>query len=222
MKRILFTSCVAVVSATSALAYFNDFEGVVGGEWSDTTTDVTPVGSRTFLGQFDNDTVTLTLNTVAGNSYELCFDLFVIRSWDGNNASVGPDHFKLDIDGTNVLMDTTFSNLDEGGNSSYNQSYSAANPNGDFAPYTDADEVDTLGYTFYGDSVYSFGGSTNAAFNFIATGSITQINFTGYGLQGGTDESWGIDNVKVVPEPASMTILGLGALAALKRKRRKA
>ena len=222
MKRNLITLLVAASCAASSFAYFEDFEGPVGSEWSHTTTSTTPLLGRNFLGEFDNQTVTLTLSTIAGNSYKLCFDLYIIESWDGNNTSVGPDNWKLDIDGSNVLLDTTFSNLDEVSGTAYNQAYSAANPNGSFAPYTDADEVDNLGYTFYGSSVYKFGGPTNSSFSFVATGSTTLINFTAYGLQGIGDESWGLDNVKVVPEPATMSILGLGIAALLRKKKHKA
>jgi hypothetical protein len=41
--------------------YANDFESPVGAEWSNTTTDTTPTGGRSFLGQFGNQTVSLTL-----------------------------------------------------------------------------------------------------------------------------------------------------------------
>lgn len=219
MKRTLLTLCALSVATAPAFAYFNDFEGAVGSEWSDTTTDVTPVGARRFLGQFGSGTVTLTLNTTIGQNYTLCFDLFIINSWDGNVGGVGPDYFDLDVDG-NLLMSTTFSNTEEVG---YNQSYSATNliGAGNFVGGTDADEKDTLGYNYYGNTVYKFGGATNPAFNFIATNAVTTINWTGSNLQGIGDESWGLDNVKVVPEPATLTLLGLG-LAAIARKKRKA
>ena len=55
---------VTLVGAEDAGAplYSNDFEGTIGAEWSTTATDVTPIGDRRFLGQFGNDTVTLTLD----------------------------------------------------------------------------------------------------------------------------------------------------------------
>ena len=223
-KRNLLLAALAI-TAVSANAYFEDFQGAVGAEWSNTSTDSTPIGSRNFLGQFGNETVSLTLSTVAGQQYELCFELFLINSWDGNQTSgVGPDFWKLDVDGSTTLLDTTFSNIDaseiSGGYAqSYPDPFSAGN---DYAAMTNADEIDTLGYTYFGNSVYAFGGSMNSAFNFTATGTTTVINFSASGLQGLTDESWGIDNVKVdaVPEPATMSLLGLGALAALRKKRK--
>jgi hypothetical protein len=40
--------------AVATIVYFNDFESGAGPEWSNTTTDITPVGARRFLGQFGN------------------------------------------------------------------------------------------------------------------------------------------------------------------------
>jgi hypothetical protein len=69
---------------TEPMVYGNDFEGTVGPEWSKTSVDVTP-GGRHFLGQFGNDTLTLTLACLPAHvQATLSFDLYVIRSWDGN------------------------------------------------------------------------------------------------------------------------------------------
>src|SRR5947207_2175207 len=70
--------------AGSQTVYFNDFEGAVGPEWSHTNTERTPFGDRGFLGQFGNDSVTLTLDNLPPHTaLTVSFDLFVIRSWDG-------------------------------------------------------------------------------------------------------------------------------------------
>jgi len=75
---------IALVPA-SGMFYFNNFEGAVGSEWSNTSTDITPVKARRFLGQFGNETVSLALAGLPSHEYlTVSFDLFLIRSWDGN------------------------------------------------------------------------------------------------------------------------------------------
>ena len=60
---------------------------------------------------------------------------------------------------------------------------------------------------------------TQYGLTFTATGADT---LTIYSLTGDSDagNDFGIDNIEVVPEPATMTLLGLGALAALRRKKK--
>lgn len=210
-----------LVGPASAYLYTNDFEGAVGSEWSSSSTSTTPVGARKFLGEFNNQTVTLTLTGVPTGPVTLSFDLFVLKSWDGNQGGVGPDRFTLTGD-SNTLLDTTFANTEEFG---YTQSYPDAYLAGSYAAGTGSDEYNSLGYTFYGDSVYSFDGSgSNAAFTFNNTNSTLVITFQGSSLQDISDESWGIDNVMVradaVPEPTSMAALALGAATLLRRRRR--
>nr|WP_253257748.1 Calx-beta domain-containing protein [Microcystis aeruginosa] len=51
--------------------------------------------------------------------------------------------------------------------------------------------MDTLGYTYYGDSVY------HLSYTFPNVSNSIILNFSGIGLQGIGDESWGLDNVSV-------------------------
>ncbi len=220
-KSIALAAFAAAAASSHAFSYFEDFQGSVGAEWSSSLVSAAPAdASRKFLGRFDNSTVTLTLTGLTvGQAATIKFDLYVTDSWDGNQGGVGPDYFTFEADG-NALLDATFANV-----SSYQQSYSAGNPLGGpaVAAYTDADEVNTLGYNFYGNSVYKFGGSgANAAFTYVPTSTTLSLSFAGSGLQGVSDEGWGIDNVSVeaVPEPASMAAIAMG-LAAVARKRRK-
>ena len=85
MTAIAVLALSLALLATSAageemLVYSNDFEGEVGPEWSDTVTDITPIGARRFLGKFGSESVSLTLGGLpAHGSLTISFDLFIIH-----------------------------------------------------------------------------------------------------------------------------------------------
>jgi hypothetical protein len=173
------------------LIYQNDFEDGAGLEWSDPSTEITPSGER-FLGQFASDAITLTLSTLpTHNQVRITFDLYLIRSWDGNNTDFGPDIWELSLDGNSILL-TTFSNFDAS-----RQAYPGSYPGGDFPPRTGAAANNTLGYLWEGepkDSTY------HLTFVIDHTATNLEAEFSG-ALQVVTDESWGLDNVEVVLLP---------------------
>ncbi|MBU2893411.1 hypothetical protein KO495_08720 [Colwellia sp. D2M02] len=216
-KIIVACSLLLTQVSQASIIYQNDFEASAGAPWSTSLLDITPVGNRSFLGQFGNETVSLSLdNLEAHNTMTISFDLFVIQSWDGNQVSGGGfDVFTFGLANGLSLLSTTFSNTPE---FNHNQSYSASNANGDFVAHTDAAEINSLGYSFYGDSVY------NLSFTFAHAANDVQFNFNASGLQSMADESWGIDNVMVevsstnnIPEPSTLFLFAL-PLLALARK----
>lgn len=174
--------------------YENDFEDVLGTEWSKPVRDTTPNGQG-FLGQFGNETITLRLSGIPEHSYVfLTFDLYVIRSWDGVRTDVGPDVWDLNVAGGPTLLHTTFSNADPLGN--VRQSYPDPYPGGNQAARTGATDNSSLGYKFaphpeYTDSVYRL------TFDFSHSASTLELHFSASGLQALDDESWGIDNIKI-------------------------
>ena len=191
----LVFAAFCILSASPAAAhqiYFNNFETLpIGSEWSNTSTDTTPSG-RNFLGQFDNDTVSLTLTSVPACNVTVSFELFLIQSWDGNgDHCCGPDVFDVSIGGGPELLHTTFANVAP----DYTlQAYPDAYPGGLNEERTGAAENNTLGYTFHGDSVY------NLSFTFAHSGGDLVVDFSASGLQDIGDESWGLDNVLVEVE----------------------
>ncbi|HYA39620.1 MAG TPA: VPLPA-CTERM sorting domain-containing protein [Candidatus Methylomirabilis sp.] len=238
--------------ASAATVYLNDFQGTVGSAWTTTAASGIHTASapnpdynntRLFLGEYGNDTLTLSLGALPVHATAtVSFSLYLIRSWDGNDATVvngdplGPDHWKLAL-GDTTLFDKTFSNGNPAGQSyapspgalSCNAGYNAVYPTGTYNPMTGAAECYSLGYTFTDpinnrvneamDSVY------NLSFTFNHSASDMVLNFSAYGLQGLADESWGLDNVKVdvsaVPVPPAVWLFGSGLLGLIGVARRK-
>lgn len=221
VAAVALTALGLAAPAHAALIYQNDFEAGLAAEFSPAPITVAPNSSTKFLGQFSGDGPTGTTLTLTGigahDAITLSLDLYIIHSWDGNgNQGSGPDQLKFTADST-TLLDANFANRDGS-----LQTYSDATPlgGGPFAAKTSADAESTLGYSwFFGtDTTY------NLSFTFAHTGDSLVVDFTGIGIQGAGDESWGLDNFRVstdvVPEPGSLCALGLGALAVLRRRRR--
>jgi uncharacterized repeat protein (TIGR01451 family) len=191
----------------SSIVYEDDFGTGPLDEWSFPITSTTP-GGRTFLGEFNNQTVRLRLENLPLHSQvTLDFDLFVLRSWDGNQVNwepslldlvpfepdsiIGPDEWDLKADG-GTLLHTTFSNWYS---MDFPQAYPGPYPGGSYPAQTGAVEQSTLGYNYANisnmDSVYRM------SFTFDHTTPSLDLDFAGLGLQSIADESWGLDNVTV-------------------------
>ena len=181
--------------------YVQDFEGTVGSEWSTTTTNVTPTGNRHFLGQFGNTTITLTLQNLPNHQLATIHsDLYVIRTWDGNN---GPDLWAMEADGQSLLY-TTFNTWGQPGNNT--QAYPGTYPGGNYPYHTGAIEINSLGYTYNNnpyDAVYGLQDSV------VHTAPTLTVSFSGSNLQQLSDESWGLDNVQVCLQAAQAPDLWL-------------
>jgi len=185
---VMSFSLYAQTGKATGERYKSDFKRGAGSEWSNTKSDSTPVGGRKFLGQFGNESVTLSLTKRKAGMITLEFDLFLINSWDGNYTGYGPDYFMVSVGKEKELIKTTFSNLDE---NNWKQSYPAMAGLGNNPAYTGAKERDSLGYKYFGDSVYRL------RFTFRHKIGPVEIKFSAKGLQNLADESWGIANVVV-------------------------
>ncbi|GFE61251.1 hypothetical protein [Geobacter sp. AOG2] len=206
------------VDANATAIYTNSFENSVGSEWSVNTISVTPIGDRHFLGEFSNDSATLTLNSVSAGLATVSFDVYFIRSWDGNSQVFGPDYFNVAINNS-LCLSETFSNGDL-----------SVQPNA-----SQASERYTLGYSYYNglpeyNVTYT---NMDSVYHFVLTlpnvSDLLSITFWGQGLQDNYitgldgssyfDESWGLDNVMVdvvpVPEPSCVWMLFAGMLILL-------
>lgn len=210
----ILSAFVAIGAAQAQVhtLYQNNFEtGQLGHEWTGNTSLDNQYQRyfTQFNGRYTNDRINLTLNSAPDpgqgkhNVYYVNFDLYIIDSWDGNSNSYGPDTFKVTV-GNTTLLQTTFCNQNT------NQSFPRRPDMGPFQ----------MGFNqSWNDSIYR-----NIGLQFVAPqGTPFTITFAGVNLQAKSDESWGIDNIRVryeaVPAPGAAATLALGGLLATRRRR---
>lgn len=180
----------------SVLHYFNDFESVVGPEWSPILRDGTPLGDRGYLGRVRNQTFTLRLEDLpVHTAVRVTFDLYVIGSWDGNDPTAGPDIWSLKTGDGRTLFETTFSYL-----FGVKQSYPNSYPFGLHPGRTGAVENDTLGYSFFdeNDVVRQWNSVYQLSSRFEHTSDTLELLFSARNLEEEGEETWGLDNVTVI------------------------
>ena len=174
------------------LNYNEDFNAAIGAEWDDNSTYV--FRGETISGRFaNNDDVTLNLSALpAHDSIRIVCDLYIFDSWDGNNTSNGPDFWTISTD-NDTIIHTTFSNHDllnpfGALSQSYPGDYPQNNPGKSSSV---AGNLPPVNMNNFSSSKYLVNKSG------IHSSNSVSINFSGFGLQGLGDESWGIDNIKV-------------------------
>ncbi len=155
--------------------YSQDFSGTVGPEWSSAQTSNPPSGSRSFLGTFDSDMVTLAVQNLPDHSkVTVSFDLYIIGSWSGHTWGVN-------IDGVGEQR-STFSN-----STASPQSFPVWNATASNPARSGAVEVNTLGYAT-GDAVYKVKLTVDHS------DPALRLDFFGENLG---SQQWGLDNVQV-------------------------
>lgn len=221
----MFLPMVAFITATSTMEmviYSHNFETPVGLEWSKNSISTTPVGLRSFLGQFGAQSVSLSLGTGSPvfptglpthSSVTVSFELFVISSWDSAGNSGGPDVWELAVTGGPLLRHATFSNTELFGGDNAIQSFPGDYPTAVFPAGHGASEVDSLEM---GDTTWGPGSRVyRLCFTFSHTADSVLLQFAGLGL---TDEYWGLDNIRVttvdVPPPGAAFCFGDGSGAS--------
>jgi hypothetical protein len=219
-------------SAQASVIYQNNFDQQgPGPEWMGVSVTSTPsscIRCTSFLGEFGNQTASLRLENLQAHSMvTVDFDLYVLRSWDGNLAQFGgPDIFRV-VDGTGSLdFQTTFSNNYPFGDL-FNQAFPDQYPGGLFPSQFGAAEKQSLGYTFdtFPIGVLPMDAVYHLTLSFGHSNPTLLISFSAENLSSLTDESWGLDNVVVttntVPEAASIVVLSVGLvlLVVVQQKR---
>ena len=129
-------------------------------------------------------------------SIAICFDLAVIDSWDGSEEEWGNDYFNVAVDGELVFRETISNFVDN--------------------PQTFVPAQSIVQYTeLFGDPEWC-ADSLYALVEYTPH-SASELTVTfwadGDGWQGGGDESWGIDNIKIIVSIPSDSITGGGWIA---------
>ncbi len=206
----------ACLPAMSATLYSNDFEtNAAGFSGAGSRQGTQGYGAIGYGQQFlRNDSAgrpapasVLNLNLAAAASAAvLTLDLAIIDSWDGDK---GPDIFNVKVDGDLI----------------FSQAFSYNEPK--LLPTLVTKSFGTfLGFTGWKDAAY---GMTLGLGNLAAGAHTIEFFASGGDWQGGDDESWGIDNVRVTdavtsnapePETYALMLAGLGVLSWVTRRRR--
>lgn len=232
---VLATAAFAGASSAQPVTVFSsDFDVSVPAAISPGTATLTgvqgyaglgPAGNQ-FAGQFlrseTANKVTLTLTGLPSHdALSPSFLFAAIDSLDGTGTFPAGDYFRIDIDGINRFRESFANATDE-------QIQSYIPPAG----VELARKVD-LGFSgpgsYYRDSAYNLGADPRFQ-QFAHTGSVVTIDFwmEGVGLQDLNDESWAMDNLRVVaftaavPEPTTYALMlaGLGCIGVAIRCRR--
>ena len=203
-------------SAAQMLVWSNNFDnnslaGVAGPFGSDSRTvtaggasttgaqSLPGFGTRYLRNSGKGETVFTVTGLDAHDALRLEFDLAVLDSWDRpDDTRWGPDYLYVTINGTQHQ----------------------------WAPEWPGTLVGRGSYAANGswqDSVYRH----SFLIPHVADDFVFSIRAGGKGYQGGSDESWGIDNIRLfaapVPEPATWALLiaGFGMVGVSARRRRR-
>jgi PASTA domain-containing protein len=174
---------------------FNEFDKDLSIVWSNQKAEVTPNGRTRFLGQFGStESVRLTLDRLPPHkTVTVKFDLYVLRSWDGDQLGLGPDVFGLKLEDTAVLINTTFTNVENFPQrfacKSGEETTPACMVAGARGPFGAA-AINTLGFGAW-ESIHKIKRT------FAHDRSFLMLTFFGELKEQIHDESWGLDNVRI-------------------------
>ena len=143
-----------------------------------------------------DESIGLSLGRLPVHSWiTVAFDLYILKSWDGDSPTYGPDRWSVAVAGGPTLLATTFSNNFKTSTDFSFQSY----PSPGSAPQTGAVAVNTLGYGFwFGDSIYHFSFTVpHSSSSAVVLFSSSMFEGKSEPVRSTRDESWGLDNVRV-------------------------
>jgi len=220
----LIAACSCIVGIATAVcaaevvhtANFDD-PAAIGDEWSARQTTLPPVErratraarnaakaplvtARRFLGEFTNDTVTLTLKKLPPHEYlKISLDLLILKQWNGSqdllatgDTAVGGESWGLQLDDGPLLVHGVFVNNPPGPGKW--QTYPCLIPGERVAARTGENTKahNSLGYA-------NVGGDATYPIKVLIPHKAAQVklNFFGENLSDPEESAWGIDNVSI-------------------------
>ncbi|HZZ70627.1 MAG TPA: hypothetical protein VFE24_00120 [Pirellulales bacterium] len=203
-------------AAAAERVHFSDFNDAanVSDAWSTKSTAVPPADDgtngrpakrhpRRYLGEFTNETVTLSLKSLPPHAFvRISFDLLILKSWEGisgatiDNQSGGPEYWGMQLDQGPLLIHAAFANpfssigLQQEGPW---QTFPTLIPGERVPARTRAAETNSFGFEREagGDSTYRL------KLLLPHQGPNVKFGFFGENLQQVEDHSWALDNVTV-------------------------
>ncbi len=216
--------CTANIRANELTVFSTDFESEIPSEFSGVTTLTGTQGYSNYgfgsnflrnAAQSGHTVLTLT-NLPPHTELALSFDLAIIDSWDGNTiigGAIPQDFFNVTVD-SGTVFSATFDNF---------QITDQTAPTNNLITYgTQLGFTGTLNGTIYDihgnpingpiayvDSAYNMGHPVAGMTVIPHTANSVVIDFfaNGSGWQGGSDESWAIDNLKVIVRNKPVTTI---------------
>ena len=226
LKRSIIVLSFLLITARveASLLYENDFEdpldillgagSIVGAQGFNGIGDISGgIWRNTAPGNpAANSSVNLAGGPYSGLHIE--FDFMAIDSWDGTTAAGGiipPDFFNVTVNSGTEFSETVDFAIEADGSISTSAAATLL---------SSGSNLHTVPGTSWPDTVYHIaldvlGPVTSpVAVSFFASGA---------GWQGGNDESWAIDNLRItsVPEPTTLALMGLGLFGMAYQLRRK-
>lgn len=222
----LLASSALMAASVQAQVYTNNFDSAPGGSLAANSAFTgtgglgTTIGAYTGFGRFyrgesasvATELLLTSLPTHTGVS--MSYILGFMDSWDSRNGGCcSPDNLDVYIDGVKKFSYT------------YNNALGTIKDVGAGTVLYQYVQFDTN--QFYSDTIADMG--TDPGYTFAHSGSSLSVRWiaSGAGWQGGGDEGYGLDNIRVeltgvVPEPSTyaMLALGLAGLAGMARRRR--
>jgi hypothetical protein len=173
-----------------------------------------------FFHNTTNGLTELTLSNLPTHTgADVGFIMAFINSWDSRDGGCcSPDNLDLYIDGSKIASYT------------YNNALGSIKDIGGGSLLGEYVEFNNISY--YGDTIADMTGDPLLSFAHTASTLTIGFQFNSAGFQGGSDESWGIDSLRVdlsgvqidptpVPEPSTFLMLGAPlAFFAVRRFRR--
>ena len=179
---------------------FNNIDKDLKVAWSNPKVDITANSKTLFLGQFGNESVKLTLDKLpAHKTVTVQFDLYILKTWDGDEPVSGPDLWGLKLDDAVALIDTSFTNV------STNRQRFACKSGEEVTPQCQlawgvgpagAAAINSLGFKPW-DSVYKIKRTFAHDRSFLMLTFYGALKEMSPAVTTIDNESWGLDNVRV-------------------------